>query len=87
MPRLIVIALQLLLDDHLRGDSRVIAARIPQHGLAVHTMPSDDRVLDGVGERVAEMETARDVGRWDDHREVALCRLAVLKKYENNEKK
>lgn len=30
-------------------------------------IPASQRVLNGVGERVAEMERARDVGRGNDH--------------------
>eukprot|EP00976_Prorocentrum_cordatum_P036864 749838-Prorocentrum_minimum.AAC.10 len=37
-----------------------------------HLLPAHDGVLHGVGERVSEMEGARDVGRGDDNDELGL---------------
>lgn len=82
---------QLLLHHHLGGDAGVVAARVPQRGLAAHPvpeggsataaarapgsglaralLPSSQRVLDGVGESVTQVERPRHVGRRDTHHE------------------
>jgi hypothetical protein len=60
---------ELALDDHLRGDAGVIGAGLPQHILAAHALEADQDVLDGVVERVPDMQRARDVGWRDDDRE------------------
>ena len=53
------------LDDHLRGDAGMIGAGLPQRVPPLHAPPADQRVLDGEGQRMADMQAARDVGRRD----------------------
>jgi hypothetical protein len=58
---------QLALNDHLRGDARVIHARLPEHILATHALEADHDVLQRIVQRVAHMQRACHV-RWrDDH--------------------
>ena len=54
---------QLALDDHLRGDTGVVAARLPQGIVAEHAVVADERVHDGVLEGVAHVQGAGDVRR------------------------
>ena len=59
---------ELALDHHLRGDSRVVGPRQPERVVALHAPPPDHQVLEGELERVADVQLARDVRRWDqDH--------------------
>ena len=64
---------ELLLDDVLRRDPRMVVARLPERVEAAHAMPADEHVLDRAVERVAHVQPARDVrGRnTDDVRLVA----------------
>ena len=57
---------QLALDHHLGGDAGMVGARLPQHVLAAHALEAAEDVLQGVVERVADMQRAGDVGRRDD---------------------
>jgi hypothetical protein len=57
---------QLALDDHLGGDAGMVGARLPEHILAQHAIEADQDVLDGVVERVTDVERASDVGRRND---------------------
>ena len=59
---------QLLLDDVLGGDARVVGAGHPERRLAEHAVEADEDVLEGVLEPVAHVQDARDVrGRdYDD---------------------
>jgi hypothetical protein len=63
---------QLAFDDHLRGDAGMIGAGLPEHVLAAHTLETDEDVLNGVVERVPDVERSGDVGRRNDDRE-RLC--------------
>jgi hypothetical protein len=54
---------QLALDHHLRGDTGVIRARLPQRGVAAHAMPASQRVHERVLERMAHVQRAGDVRR------------------------
>jgi len=47
----------------------VVGARDPQRGLAEHAVIAGEDVLDGVVERVPQVERAGDVRRRNDHRE------------------
>ena len=57
---------QHLLDHVLRGDAGVVGAHQPAGVLAQHAVVARQHVLDGVVERVAHVQHARDVGRRDD---------------------
>ena len=59
---------QLALDHHLGGDAGVVRARQPQHGLTLHPVIAGQDVLQGVVERVADVQRAGHVRRWDDDR-------------------
>ena len=61
---------QLLLDDDLRGDARVISPGDPEHIEAAHAVPAAQEVLHGDRQRVAEVERASDVGRRQADREL-----------------
>ncbi len=60
---LLLAPLDLLLDDHLRGDAGVVGAGQPQHVEAAHPLPAAQDVLERGREGVAEVEGARHVGR------------------------
>ena len=57
---------QLALDHHLRGDTRMVGARLPQHRTAQHALVAHQHVLQRVVQRVTDMQTPRDVGRRND---------------------
>ena len=50
-------------DDHLGGDAGVVGAHLPQRAIATHAVVADQRVLQGVLERVAHVQRAGDVRR------------------------
>ena len=56
---------QLLLDYVLSGDTGVVGAGHTKRVVALHSLPSDQHILDGVAERMAYVKRARNVGRWD----------------------
>ncbi len=64
---------QLALDHHLRGDARMVGARLPQRVAALHAAEADQRVHDGVVEAMAHVQAAGDVRR-RDHDGVGLAR-------------
>src|SRR5439155_6289221 len=53
----------------LGGDPGVVDARQPERVEAAHALVADERVLEGRGERVADVQAAGDVGRGQDDRE------------------
>ncbi len=57
------LAFEVALDDHLRGDARMVGADDPQRILAEHPLTTREHVLQRDVERVADMQRARDVGR------------------------
>jgi len=57
---------QSLLDDGLGGDAGVVGARHPQRAVALHPVVPDQHVLQGVVERMAEVQGRRHVRRRDD---------------------
>ena len=58
---------QLPLDDHLRGNARVVRARLPQGAVARHAVETGEGVHDRVLERVAHVERPGHVRRrYDD---------------------
>src|SRR5690606_41617162 len=50
---------QLALDHHLRGDARMVGARLPQRVAALHAAEADQRVHDGVVEAMADRKSTR----------------------------
>ena len=54
---------QLLLDDDLRRDPRVVGAELPQRVVAQHPVVADQHVHQRLLERVAHVQRARDVRR------------------------
>src|SRR5687768_10047840 len=64
--------LETALDHHLCGDAGVVDARNPQGVEAGHALPAHDDVLQGVHERVTDVQAAGDVGRGDDDGELRL---------------
>ena len=56
---------QLALDHHLRGDARVVGARLPQGVAALHAAEAHQAVHDRVVEAVAHVQAAGDVRRRD----------------------
>jgi len=57
------LGLQLLLDDDLRRDARVVGADLPERVVAAHPVPADHHVHQRLLERVAHVQRARDVRR------------------------
>ena len=70
--RLALVLHQLLLHHDLRGDTGVVHTRHPQRLAAAHALPADDGVLDGICERVAQMQRAGDVWRRNHHDELLI---------------
>ena len=72
------IAFQLSLNHHLGCDAGVIGARLPQGVAPLHAVVTRQGIHDGVLEGVSHVQTAGDVGRWNDDA-VALADTAGLK--------
>src|SRR3989442_11181832 len=70
--RLALAPLQLALDHHLGGDPRMIDPGHPAEVEAAHALVARERVLDGGGERVPQVQRAGDVRRRKHHRERGL---------------
>ena len=69
---------ELLLDDVLGGDSRVIGAGHPERFVARHPAPADDHILHGIVETVAHMQHRRHVRGWhDDHERIAIAAVSL----------
>jgi hypothetical protein len=68
---------QTALDDHLRGNTRMVHARLPEHILAPHALEAAEDVLDRVVEGVPHMERAGHIRRRNDDR-VGYRVLAIL---------
>ncbi len=60
---------ELTLHHHLGGDPGVVGAGQPERGLAPHPLEADQHILQGVVERMPDMQRAGDIGRRDDDRE------------------
>ena len=60
---------QLALDHHLGGDAGVVGAWQPQGRLPLHAVEPGQDVLQGVIQRMADVQRAGDVRRRDDHGE------------------
>jgi tetratricopeptide (TPR) repeat protein len=59
--------LESLVDHGLGRDAGVVGAGEPERLEALHAVRADEHVLDGVVERVPEVESGGDVGRRDEH--------------------
>ena len=57
---------QFTLHHTLRGNTRVVRARQPQHFLAVHARFAGENVLDRVVQHMPHVQHARNI-RWRDH--------------------
>ena len=62
----------------LGGDAGVVGAKHPASGHAAHAVHADQRVLDGIVERMAHVQHARDVGRRDGYRAIAHAGIAAV---------
>ena len=72
------LALELLVDLGLRGDTGVVGAQHPARGLAAHAGHTDDGVLDGVVGGVTHVELAGHVGRRNGDGAVAHALTALV---------
>ena len=72
------LALELLVDLSLRGDTGVVGTQHPARGLAAHAGHADDGVLDGVVGGVAHVELAGHVGRRNGDGAVAHALTALV---------
>ena len=72
------LALELLVDLGLRGDTGVVGAEHPSRGLAAHAGHTDDSVLYGVVGGVAHVELAGHVGRRNGDGAVAHALTALV---------
>ena len=69
---------ELLLDDVLRRDARVVVARLPERVVALHPVPADEDVLQRPVQGVAHVEIAGDVRRRNaDHERVVAARTGA----------
>ena len=60
-----------LLDDGLGRNTGMITTGHPQGLVALHAVPADQSILEGVGESMAAVESAGDVRRWQRDDELA----------------
>lgn len=72
------LALELLVDLGLRGDTSVVGAEHPARGLAAHAGHADDSVLDGVVGGVTHVELAGYIGRRNGDGAVAHALAALI---------
>ena len=54
---------QFTLDNHLRCDTGMVGARLPQRVIAAHTAVTRQNILQGHGQSMAHMQTAGDIRR------------------------
>ena len=57
------LCIELAFDHDLRGDARVVGARLPQRVVAAHAVVARERIHQGLVEAVAHVQRAGDVGR------------------------
>ena len=72
------LALELLVDLGLRGDTGVVGTQHPTRGLAAHAGHTDDGILDGVVGGVTHVELAGHVGRRNGDGAVAHALTALV---------
>ena len=65
-------------DDHLRGNTGVVGADLPQGVVAFHAVIADEGVHDGVLESVPHVQAAGDI-RWRNHDAVGRAVCAGLR--------
>ena len=68
-------ALQLALNNNLGRNARVISAGHPQRVVAQHAVVARERIHDGLIERVAHVQRARDIGGRELNRKRRLGRI------------
>jgi hypothetical protein len=68
---------ELLLDHVLGGDRRMVVAGQEQDLVAGHSLVTGQQVVDGCLQRVAHVQLAGDVRRWEAHRELLLVARGV----------
>ena len=68
----------LLFHLRLRGDAGVIGSRYPKSVVTLHSVPANQNVLNGVGQRMTHVKHARDVGRRNHNTEGLLPRNVLL---------
>ena len=61
---------QLPLNNHLRGDARMVCAGLPEGVKAAHPMPAYQDILQSIVEGMTHMQNAGDIG-WGDHDTIA----------------
>ena len=54
---------ELALHHHLGGDAGMVGARQPERGLTLHPRETRQDILQGIVERMADMQRAGDIGR------------------------
>ena len=69
---------QLTLDDHLRGNPRMVSPWLPENRLARHTVITHQNILNGVIDRMAHMQAARHIGRRNDDRKIIILGISRL---------
>ena len=71
MPVEVFFFLKFSFDNRLRGDACVIGPRHPQRVESLHAFEADDNILQGVIERVPQVERTGDIRRRNDDGEGA----------------
>lgn len=56
--------IELTFDHHLRGDTGMIGARLPESVIAFHTVITGQQIHNGVIKAMSHMQTAGDIGWW-----------------------
>src|SRR5450830_273130 len=64
---------ELAFHQHLRGNTGVVGARLPQGVAALHATETDQRIHDRIVEAMAHVQAASDV-RWRNHDGVGIAR-------------
>ena len=71
---------QLAFHHHLGGDTGMVSARQPQHRLAAHPLKAGQYVLQGVVQRMADVQRARYIRRRDNDGERLSIRVRDRRK-------
>ena len=68
---------ELALNNHLRGDTGVIGAHLPEGVLALHAIVASQGIHDAVLQGVADMQAAGDIGWWNNNAVGLACVAAA----------